>query len=105
VLPSSVHHGAHRSDPSAIAMLLTAAGCRDRTPFPARSREPGSAVDSSDPWGTEVPALRGDRGALLSGISRAGLPPHDACGGASSPFIRKGPAASTGVWAIVTPWG
>ena len=36
-------------------------------------------------------------------ISLAGLPPHRACGGTYSPFIRKESAASTAPSPIVTP--
>src|SRR5437899_8822326 len=36
-------------------------------------------------------------------ISLAGLPPHRACGGTYSPFIRKESAASTDPSPIVTP--
>src|SRR5204863_9851709 len=36
-------------------------------------------------------------------ISRAGFPPHRACAGTSSPFMRKESAASTDPSPIVTP--
>src|SRR5205823_4997404 len=86
-----------------LRLVLADAGHRLTSPPGDRGERTGqkrAAPEGAPAFGSSRSAVQADTAHLTS---LAGFPPHRACGGTSSPFMRKESGASVEPSPIVTP--